>query len=94
MNDDLNTPNAYAAIFESIKLLNQQLRVREINFIALNKYIISIEKMLEILGIKINRVILDDEDRALYLGWDLAKKNKDYESADKYRNKLLERGKM
>ena len=94
MNDDLNTPNAYAAIFETVKSLNQQLRVREINFIELNKYIVSLEKMLDVLGIVTKRVVLDSKDKQLYQAWNDAKSNKDYDLADKYRKELLERGKM
>ena len=94
MNDDMNTPNAYAAIFDTVKSLNQLLRVREVNFPELNKYIISVEKMLDILGIVVERVKLDDEDRELYAGWNAAKAAKDFDEADKFRNKLVERGKM
>lgn len=31
MNDDLNTPNGYAEIYETVKKLNQALRQRETN---------------------------------------------------------------
>ena len=92
MADDLNTPNAYMVIFDTLKLLNQALRVKEIDFKAVGKEYNAIEKMLEILGIFIDRTVLSDEDRQIYKNWNEAKANKDFETADKYRSQLIEKG--
>ena len=92
MADDLNTPNAYMVIFDTLKLLNQALRVKEIDFKAVGKEYNAIEKMLEILGIFIDRTVLSDEDRQIYRNWNEAKANKDFETADKYRSQLIEKG--
>jgi len=94
MDDDLNTPNAYAVIFDTVKKLNQVIRTREIDYLLLNKYLVSIEKMLDILGIKFSRIVLDAKDRELYAKMALAKQNKNYEESDLYRQQLIERGKM
>ncbi|MDY2665540.1 MAG: cysteine--tRNA ligase, partial [Dialister sp.] len=64
LDDDLNTPNAYTVIFEQAKKLNQMLRVREPdwNQAALTRN--AIEKMLNILGIVVEKPEVSDEDRA------------------------------
>ena len=92
MADDLNTPNAYMVIFDTVKLLNQSLRVREINYVDVARNYNAIKKMLEVLGIFIDKVVLTDEDKDIYSKWNEAKSNKDFETADKYRNVLMEKG--
>ena len=92
MADDLNTPNAYMVIFDTVKLLNQNLRTREIDWEEVAKNYNAIQKMLEILGIFIDKTVLDEEDRKIYQEWNKAKAEKDFETADKYRNILMEKG--
>ncbi|MBR0474466.1 MAG: cysteine--tRNA ligase [Erysipelotrichaceae bacterium] len=92
MNDDLNTPNAYKEIFETVKELNQGLRVREIDWKNVASVYQTIRKMLEVLGIYINQVVLSAEDKDIYQKWNEAKSQKDFETADKYRAQLQERG--
>ena len=92
MCDDLNTPNAYMVIFDTVKLLNQALRVKEIDYKEVSKNYNAIVKMLEVLGIFIKKVELTDEDKDTYAKWNEAKANKDFETADKYRNTLMEKG--
>ena len=52
----------------------------------------AIGKMLEILGIFIEKKVLDEEDKRNYALWNEAKANKDFETADKYRAALIEKG--
>ncbi len=92
MEDDLNTPNAFSALFDEVKVLNQIIRQREIDFEALNNYVTAIEKMLEVLGIENNRLILTEEDKELHGKWRTAVKGKDFETADQYRAMLIEKG--
>ena len=92
MADDLNTPNAYMVIFDTLKLLNQALRVKDIDFKAVEKEYNAIQKMLEILGVFIPKTVLTEEDKDIYSKWNEAKANKDFETADKYRNQLIEKG--
>ena len=92
MCDDLNTPNAYMVIFDTVKLLNQALRIKEIDYKEVSKNYNAIVKMLEVLGIFIKKVELTDEDKDTYAKWNEAKANKDFETADKYRNTLMEKG--
>ena len=91
MNDDLNTPNAYKVIFDTVKELNQSLRQREIDFVKVGSHYSSIKKMLSVLGIFFDEIKLTDEDRELYQKWNEAKAVKDFATADQYRAKLQER---
>ena len=92
MSDDLNTPNAFSVVFEANKQLNQALRVREINPEVVSQLVNTLEGMMYVLGIKITRVVLDDEDYDLYQKWNDAKAIKDFATADIYRQKLIEKG--
>ncbi|MBR3227166.1 MAG: cysteine--tRNA ligase [Erysipelotrichaceae bacterium] len=92
MADDLNTPNAYMVIFDTVKALNQSLRVKDVDYKAVERNYNAVRKMLEVLGIYIRPVVLDDEDRELYALWNEAKAAKDFEKADGYRARLSEKG--
>ena len=92
MNDDLNTPNAYKEIFDTVKELNQGLRVREVDWDKVAEIYQTIEKMLSVLGIFVKPVVLSEEDRDIYNKWNEAKAAKDFETADKYRAELQNRG--
>ncbi|SJZ42327.1 cysteine--tRNA ligase [Anaerorhabdus furcosa] len=92
MDDDLNTPNAYAVIFETVKKLNQVLRVKDIDAYEVSKYINTVEKMLDVLGIEYHRISLTEEDKNLFAMWNSAKQEKNFDEADKVRNQLIERG--
>jgi len=92
MEDDLNTPNAYMVIFDTVKLLNQSLRVKEINYDEVSLNYNAIIKMLSVLGVFIKKVELSDEDKDVYQKWLVAKSQKDFEEADKYRLILTEKG--
>ncbi|MDO4499765.1 MAG: cysteine--tRNA ligase [Erysipelotrichaceae bacterium] len=92
MEDDLNTPNAYAVIFEITKTINQKLRVREIDYAALSSDVNALKKSLNVLGIAYPEINLSAEDKELYAKWNEAKANKDFETADKLRAELTEKG--
>ena len=92
MDDDMNTPNAYTVIFETVKKLNTSLRQREIDWNTAGAYCGAIVKMLGVLGITVPVITVTDEDRELFAKWNEAKAAKDFASADIYRNKLQEKG--
>lgn len=92
MEDDLNTPNAFAAIFDVVKQLNQVVRQKEIDFTALGLKVNAVEKMLDVLGIENHRIVLSEEDKNLHAEWRSAVAQKDFELADKYRAQLIEKG--
>ena len=92
MDDDMNTPNAYTVIFETIKKLNGSLRQREINWKEAGAYRNAAVKMLKVLGITVDEIHLSEEDKELFASWNKAKAEKDFASADVYRAKLMEKG--
>lgn len=92
MQDDLNTPNAFAAVFEETKRLNAALRQRELDETQVIGYVLALEHMLSVLGIAYERVTLTKEDRDLFANWESAKAERNFEQADVYRAQLNERG--
>ena len=92
LDDDMNTPNAYAVIFETVKKLNQTLHQREIDFAQVALYRNAVEKMLDVLGIVVDKPVIGETEKELFAKWNQAKVDKDFDSADKYRNELAEKG--
>ena len=92
MDDDMNTPNAYAVIYEAIKQLNQNLRNKEIDYNLVNSLRNAVEKMLEVIGVVVEKIILSAEDKEVFEAWNKAKSEKNFEEADKYRALLIEKG--
>lgn len=92
MEDDMNTPNAYSVIFDIVKVINQTVRSKDIDMQRLSELAASLMKMLDVLGISYHHLTLTAEDRSIYEKWQEAKSQKDFESADKYREILQERG--
>lgn len=92
LNDDLNTPNAIASVYETIKVLNQSLRVREIDVEKVSSIVNTLEKMMYVLGVKLDTITLTNEDKETYTNWRAAVKAKDFETADVLRATLQEKG--
>ncbi|MDE8313904.1 cysteine--tRNA ligase [Erysipelothrix rhusiopathiae] len=92
MSDDLNVANANVVLFDTVKQLNAAVRQREIDASDVSKFIVSVEKMLHVLGISYTRIVLDEEARSLFTQWNEAKARKDFDDADRYRGELIERG--
>ena len=92
MEDDLNTPNAYAVIFEVVKQINQKMRTKDLDYISLAKDVKCLMKCLDILGIVYPNISLSDDDKEIYKEWINAKNEKNFEKADKLRNVLIDKG--
>ena len=92
MADDLNTPNAYAVIFEIVKNINQLVRVKEINFEALGKEVNTLVRCMNVLGIVLPDMTMSDEDKKMYQEWMEAKSIKDFKKADELRAQLSQKG--
>lgn len=92
MADDLNTPNAYAVIFEIVKNINQLVRVKEINFEALGKEVNTLVRCMNVLGIVLPDMIMSDDDKKMYQEWMDAKSVKDFKKADELRAQLSQKG--
>ena len=92
MEDNLNTPNAYAVLFDTVKKVNQTLRTREKDLEAIACLRNSLRRCLQILGIETEVVALSEEERELFRSWNAAKAEKDFARADGYRAALQEKG--
>jgi len=72
--------------------LNQLLRAKDTDLAVVAQWIVAIETMIDIFGIKVERITLSKEDIRLYELWNLAKSEKDFVKADEYRKALTQRG--
>jgi len=93
MEDDLNTADAIAAIFEIVKLANTNCKSD-----SSKEFILAVKDKIvmlcDILGIiaEPEEELLDEEIEKLIEERQLARKNKDFARADEIRNLLLEKG--
>ena len=85
MDEDFNTPNLITYLIDLIKQLNSAMRAN-LPFIEIYDKIILI---VNILGLHYDLQELSAEDKDLYNNWNDAKKNKNYELADKLREQLI-----
>ena len=92
LDDDLNTPNAYTVLFETVKKLNALLRQKETDWSNAQALGGSVEKMLEILGIVVGKPVITETDRKNYTAWKKARAAKDFAAADVYRKALSDKG--
>jgi cysteinyl-tRNA synthetase len=91
MTDDFNTPNALSAMYAVVKILNQKLREEDTFEMILAAFKI-LDTMFSILGLKVVLKRLTKDDRNMYHAWKDARRNKDFDTADRLRAKLTERG--
>lgn len=92
MRNDLNTPNAFAAVFEACKQLNNAMRKKEADYEEIASLTAALKRMLHVLGIDYEDIKLSEEDHQLFAAWEAAKAQRDFTKADEYRNQLTQRG--
>lgn len=90
--DDLNTSLALTQILGQVKVLNQDMRVREKDNDVISKDYQTLLRMLDTMGFVHETKTLGDEDIALYNEWMNEKANKNFEKADEIRKELQDRG--
>ena len=88
MNDDFNTPNVITYLLELVKELNIEIRQKGENILLLYNRILIIT---DILGLVYNLPEITKEDIENYNKWQEYRNLKDFENADIYRNKLIEK---
>ncbi len=91
MDNDFNTANAITALQNLNKKANQLLRSNvedEILLSALKLF----EDFFKVLGLKADKKPLSNEDKEIYLLWNKARNDKDFDNADKYRLILQQKG--
>ena len=81
MDDDLNTPNAAAVIFEAVKKLNQAARARELDGDLVASLLETLTRMLHVMGIEFTLPVLTAGDRELWHRWKAAVKAKEFGTA-------------
>jgi cysteinyl-tRNA synthetase len=91
MDNDFNTANAITALQAVIKLTNQNTR-KPNNLDVLNQAFLVLKYMIDILGLDININRIKIEERAIYKEWQNARISKDFETADRLRKTLVEKG--
>lgn len=92
MEDDLNTADAIASLFEIVKFSNSNLNERASRELVENVYNILLE-LADVLGILHKKEeILEEEILELIEKRTVARKNKDFKLADEIRDALKEKG--
>ena len=88
--DDLNTSNALAAVFETVKQANVELRRRPVNLQEISGIFASLSTTLNVLGIKFEIPVLTPELRKIYEQYLDLKAQKRFEESDKLRDVLIQ----
>ncbi|MBO7514012.1 MAG: cysteine--tRNA ligase [Lachnospiraceae bacterium] len=93
MDDDCNTADALAAIFEMVKLANVEI-TEDSTKEAVDTFLDTIVKLCDVCGliVKTQKETLDSDIEDLIAQRTQAKKDKDFAKADAIRAQLLERG--
>ena len=92
--DDLNTSNALSEIYNIVKLLNNELRVKEKEVNKINDLFKTLMDMLGVLGLDIKYVKMDEDDKNLHQKYIICKENKDFAASDLIRQELISKGIM
>lgn len=87
--DDLNVSNALTVLFDTLKIINNEIRNPNIDLKRLSNLFVMVKDMLNLLGLNINYPILSKEDLKMLEDYELARKNKDFATSDKLRSILL-----
>lgn len=94
MDDDLNTADGIAAVFELVKDINTLVLDKDVSKTACEYAAKIFDELIDVLGILYNKKnnSLDDEIEELIAQRNEARKNKDWATADKIRDDLKSRG--
>ena len=92
--DDLNTANALSELYNVVKLINQEVRKKDGELALLANLFKTLMDMLSVLGLDINYVKMDENDKKLYQNYLISKENKDFQTSDQLRQELINKGIM
>jgi cysteinyl-tRNA synthetase len=90
--DDFNTSNALMVLYQLVKNINKDLRNPMVNKEDLAKEMATLDGMFSIFGLDSKVKPLSEDEKTLVQNWNAARKNKDYDLADKLRNEIQEKG--
>ena len=88
MNQDFNVQNVLTLVSGLVKEINTSLRSKDFDTLAVKFNTFS--KIFDVLGIDLFVKPMTSEELDIYVKWNQARENKDFRSADKYRNMLIE----
>lgn len=88
MDQDFNTPNAFTAVNQMVKLINQILREKS-DFYLYNQVLVAFKKLLDVLGLEPKLQRLSEADKTLFQQWESARKAKNFALADELRQALV-----
>lgn len=93
MDDDFNTANAMAAIFELVKTANVYLLEKNTQAAVLEYFITAFDRLMEVLGLPFGgEELLDDEIEGLIEERLTARRERNFSRADEIRDLLKEKG--
>lgn len=92
LEDDLNISLALTKILDQVKKLNLAFRQKEKNDKAIAIEYQTLLKMTAVIGFVFEPRKLNAAELEIYQAWLEAKQNKDFETADKLRTQLIEKG--
>lgn len=92
LEDDLNTSLALTKILDQVKKLNLAFRQKEKNDKVIAIEYQTLLKMTAVIGFVFEPRKLNAAELEIYQAWLEAKQNKDFETADKLRTQLIEKG--
>ena len=92
LEDDLNKSLALTKILDQVKKLNLAFRQKEKNDKAIAIEYQTLLKMTAVIGFVFEPRKLNAAELEIYQAWLEAKQNKDFETADKLRTQLIEKG--
>lgn len=94
MDDDFNTANGIAAIFELTTLANVYLGEKNTESAVLGLFLKTFEELLDVLGLELDEEagLLDEDVEALIEERLEARRNRDFARADEIRDELKEKG--
>jgi cysteinyl-tRNA synthetase len=91
MDEDFNTPNAITTLQDLVKRSNQLIRSKA-SFALLRQAKHIYDIIFNVFGLRHNLKPMLDTDRKIFLEWEEARRNKDYDKADELRLILQEKG--
>ena len=92
LSNDFNTANAITAIIKTVKLVNTLTRQKEIDTNYALELLSLLEEQMWVLGIDTEVKALTEEELDVVNKWNEARKNKDFETADKLRQEIQDKG--
>ena len=92
LSNDFNTANAITAIIKTVKLVNTFTRQKEFDTEYALQLLTLLNEQMWVLGIDKEIAVLNDEEFEVVNKWQEARKEKNFELADKLRDLITEKG--